>query len=138
MSTAIYFRICLVGPALYQSEKAIIKKVTLPFIVLFTIGCLFSLLLYNILYKYGKSIGVNPFFNISVFIPFIMQFLLVSGFSYQLPIIICTITQFKIVKPMFWRNNLRYVIIIIVIFAAAPMLLLYLLGMMFTKWQIQS
>jgi len=62
-----------------------------------------------------------------------MQFLLVSGFSYQLPIMICTITQFKIVKPMFWRNNLRYVIIIIVIFAAAPMLLLYLLGMMFTK-----
>jgi sec-independent protein translocase protein TatC len=31
-----------VGPALYQSEKAIIRKVTLPSIVLFTISCLFS------------------------------------------------------------------------------------------------
>jgi sec-independent protein translocase protein TatC len=63
------------------------------------------------------------------------------------------ITQFKLVKPIFWRNNLRYVIIIIVMFAAvitpdgsgitmlfvaAPMLLLYLLGMMITTWQIKS
>jgi sec-independent protein translocase protein TatC len=146
-----------VGPALYQSEKAIIKKVTLPSIILFTTG-LFSYFIVipytvDILYKYGESIGVNTFFNISEFIPFIMQFLLVFGFSYQLPIIMRAITQFKLVKPMFWRNNLRYVIIIIVMFApvitpdgsgitmlfvAAPMLLLYLLGMMITTWQIKS
>jgi sec-independent protein translocase protein TatC len=146
------------GQALYQSEKAIIKKVTLPSIVLFTIGSSFSYFIVipytvSFLYKYGESIGVNTFFNISEFIPFIMGFLLVFGFSYQLPIIMCAITQFKIVKPVFWRNNLRYVTIIIVIFAAvitpdgsgitlllvaAPMLLLYLIGMMFTKWQIKS
>jgi sec-independent protein translocase protein TatC len=43
--------------------------------------------------KYGKSIGANTFFNISEFIPFIIQFLLVFGFSYQFPIIMCVITQ---------------------------------------------
>jgi sec-independent protein translocase protein TatC len=147
-----------VGPALYQSEKAIIKKVTLPSIVLFTIGCLFSYFIVipyavDFLYKYGESIGVSTFFNISEFIPFIMQFLLVFGLSYQLPIVMYAITQFKIVKPMFWRDNLRHVIILVVIFAAVitpdgsgitmwfvagPMLLLYLVGMMFTKWQIRS
>ena len=147
-----------VGPGLYQSEKAIIKKVTLPSLVLFTIGCLFSYFIVipytvDFLYKYGESIGVNTFFNISEFIPFIMQFLLVFGLSYQLPIIMYAITQFKIVKPIFWRNNLRYVIIILVIFAAVitpdgsgitmwfvatPMLLLYFAGMMITKWQIKS
>jgi sec-independent protein translocase protein TatC len=82
-----------------------------------------------------------------------MQFLLVFGLSYQLPIVMYAITQFKIVKPMFWRDNLRHVIILVVIFAAVitpdgsgitmwfvagPMLLLYLVGMMFTKWQIRS
>jgi sec-independent protein translocase protein TatC len=46
-----------VGPALYQSEKAIIKKVTLP-------SCLFSYFIVipytvDFLYKYGESIGVN-------------------------------------------------------------------------------
>ena len=87
-----------VGPVLYQSEKAIIKEVTLPSIVLFTIGCLFSYFvaipnIVDFLYKYGKSIGVNTFFNISEFIPFIIQFLLVFGFSYQFPIIMCVITQ---------------------------------------------
>ena len=93
-----------------------------------------------------------PFFNVSEFIPGKMQFLLICGLWYQLPIIMCAITQFKIVEPMFWRNNLRYIIIIIVIFAAVitpdgsgitmwfvagPMLLLYVVGMMFTKWQIK-
>jgi sec-independent protein translocase protein TatC len=92
-----------VGTALYQSEKTIIKKVTLPSIVLFTIGyTIYSRSLVQIWRYYSQqSIGVNTFFNISEFTPFIMQFLLVFGFSYQLPIIMCAITQFKIVKPMF-------------------------------------
>jgi len=50
LAIPIVVREIVVGPALYQSEKAIIKKVTLPSVVLFTIGCLFSLLLYHILY----------------------------------------------------------------------------------------
>jgi sec-independent protein translocase protein TatC len=93
--------------------------------------------------------GASTFFNVSEFIPFVMQFLLIFGLSYQLPIIMGATAQFKIVKPTFWRNNLRYAIIIVVIFAAvitpdgsgitmwfvaAPMLLLYLIGMMLTKW----
>ena len=66
-----------VWPALYQSEKAIIKKVTLP-------SCLFSYFIVipytvDFLHKYGESIGVNTFFNIYEFIPFIMQFLLIFG-----------------------------------------------------------
>jgi sec-independent protein translocase protein TatC len=147
-----------VGPALYQNERAIIKKITLPFIVLFTIGCLFSYFVVipytlGFLYKYGESIGVSTFFNISEFIPFVMQLLVVFGLSYQIPLIMWAITAFKIVEPKFWSNNLKYVIIIVVMFAAvitpdgsgitmwfvaAPMLLLYVAGMMFTKWQIKS
>jgi|SRR5262249_17866551 len=70
LAIPIVVREVVVGPALYQSEKAIIKKVTLPSIVLFTIGCLFSYFIVipytvDFLYKYGKSIGANPFFNIS-------------------------------------------------------------------------
>jgi sec-independent protein translocase protein TatC len=104
------------------------------------------------LYKYGESIGVSTFFNVSQFIPFVMQLLIAFGFSYQFPLIMWAFTLFNIVEPKFWRNNLRYVIIILVIFSAiitpdgsgitmwfvaGPMLLLYLLGMFFIEWKIK-
>ena len=146
-----------VGPALNQHEKAIIKKITTPAIGLFAIGCLFSYFFVipntlNFLYKYGESIGVSTFFNVSEFIPFVMQFLIAFGFSYQFPLIMWAITLFKIVEPTFWRSNLRYMIIIFVVFGAVitpdgsgitmwfvagPMLLLYVLGMLFIEWKIK-
>jgi sec-independent protein translocase protein TatC len=140
-------------PALYQSEKEILKKITLPSIGLFTIGCIFSYSIVipnvlNFLYKYGESIGVSTFFNISDFVPFVLQLLVVFGVCYQLPLIMWAITAFKMVEPDFWRNNLRYVIIVLIVFAAlitpdgsgitmwfvaGPMLLLYVVGMVFTE-----
>ncbi|MFY9795211.1 MAG: twin-arginine translocase subunit TatC [Candidatus Nitrosopolaris sp.] len=66
-----------------------------------------SLITMGGVYKYGESMGVNTFFNISEFIPFIMQFLLVFGFSYQLPIIMCAITQFKIVGIQYTHRILH-------------------------------
>jgi sec-independent protein translocase protein TatC len=146
-----------VKPALYQHEKAIIKKTTTAAIGLFALGCLFSYFVVipntlNFLYKYGENIGVITFFNVSEFIPFVMQFLIAFGISYQFPLIMWAITLFKIVEPNFWRNNLRYAIIILVIFGAiitpdgsgitmwflaVPMLLLYVLGMLFIEWKIK-
>jgi sec-independent protein translocase protein TatC len=146
-----------VGPALYQHEKVIIKKIMIPAVGLFAIGCLFSYFVVipytlGFLYKYGESIGVSTFFNVSEFIPFVMQLLIAFGFSYQFPLIMWAFTLFNIVEPKFWRNNLRYVIIILVIFSAiitpdgsgitmwfvaGPMLLLYLLGMFFIEWKIK-
>jgi sec-independent protein translocase protein TatC len=158
MQTHLEFRIVLTGSILVVLTLGTVTTIVMVQSVSAATPALFSYFIVipytvDILYKYGESIGVNTFFNISEFIPFIMQFLLVFGFSYQLPIIMRAITQFKLVKPIFWRNNLRYVIIIIVMFAAvitpdgsgitmlfvaAPMLLLYLLGMMITTWQIKS
>jgi sec-independent protein translocase protein TatC len=158
MQTHLEFRIVLTGSILVVLTLGTVTTIVMVQSVSAATPALFSYFIVipytvDILYKYGESIGVNTFFNISEFIPFIMQFLLVFGFSYQLPIIMRAITQFKLVKPIFWRNNPRYVIIIIVMFAAvitpdgsgitmlfvaAPMLLLYLLGMMITTWQIKS
>jgi sec-independent protein translocase protein TatC len=140
-----------VGPGLYQHEKAIIKKFTASAIGLFAIGCLFSYFVVvpnvlNFLYKCGQSIGIITFFDIGKFIPFVMQLLIIFGFSYQLPIIMWATTVSGIVEYSFWRHKLKYAVIIIAIFgaiitpdggsgvtiwfAAGPMLLLYMLGML--------
>ncbi|HVD08815.1 MAG TPA: twin-arginine translocase subunit TatC, partial [Nitrososphaeraceae archaeon] len=122
------------------------------------IGCLFSYFLVipyvlDFLYRYGETIGISTFFDISEFVPFIMQFMIAFGLSYQLPIIMWAATVSGIVESSFWRNNIRYVIIILVIFGAiitpdgsgvsmwfvtGPMLLLYILGILFIERKFQS
>jgi sec-independent protein translocase protein TatC len=87
--------------------------------------------------------NIATFLDISQFVPFVLQFLIALGVSYQLPLLMWAITISGIVRPRFWRNNLRYVIIILAIFGAfvtpdgsgitmwfvaGPMILLYLVG----------
>jgi sec-independent protein translocase protein TatC len=140
--------IAFIGPALYFQEKKIIKNIIFPSIILFTAGCFFSyyvVIPYTIefLYKYGQSMGIASFFDITQFISFVMHMLILFGFSYQLPLLMWALTKIKIVKPPFWRNNFRYAIIILVIlgafitpdgsgvtmwFVVGPLMLLYVVG----------
>jgi sec-independent protein translocase protein TatC len=137
-----------IGPGLYQKEEVIIKKIVVPSVVLFILGCLFSYFIViphtiEFLYKYGESIGVVTFFDISEFISFIMQFLITFGFSYQLPLLMWAITISGVVNTTFWKHNIRYFIIIIIIFSAiitpdgsgitmwfvaGPMIFIYIIG----------
>jgi sec-independent protein translocase protein TatC len=150
VSLPIMFRemLAFVAPALHSQEMRIIKNITFPAMILFVAGCFFSycfVLPYTIefLYKYGQSMEVASFFEITQFISFSMMLLLIFGFSYQFPLLIWVLTKTKVVKPRFWRKNMRYIIIILVLFGAfitpdgsgvtmwfviGPMLLLYIIG----------
>lgn len=115
--------VIFLAPGLYQHEKRDLTKITLPSKGFFTIGCIFSYIVVipNTLYfldKYGESIGVSTCFNISDFVPVVLQLLAVFGVCYQLPLIMWAIAAFKMVEPDFWRNNLKNVIIILIVFAA--------------------
>ena len=147
-----------IGPGLYQHEKTTVKKFTASAIVLFATGCLFSYFvvipyILNFLYRYGQAIDVSTFFDIGEFVPFIMQLLIIFGFSYQLPIVMWAATVSGMVGHGFWRHNLRYTIIIITIFGAfitpdgrgvtmwfvaGPMLVLYVLGMLILEMKIHA
>jgi len=146
-----------IEPGLYQHEKAIARKFTAAATGLFVIGCLFSYYVVipyvDFLYRYGQSIDIITFFDIGIFVPFIMQFLIISGLSYQLPIVRWIFTISGIVEYKFWRKKLKYAVIMIIIFsavispdgsgvtmwfAAGPMLLLYVLGMLIIEKKIKS
>ncbi len=150
VSMPIMYReiIAFVGPALHFHERRVIKNIAFPSIFLFVAGCFFSyyiVLPYTIefLYRYGQAMDVESFFEITQFISFSMLILLVFGLSYQFPLLVWVLTKTKVVKPRFWRNNIRYFVIILVIFGAVitpdgsgvtmwfvigPMLLLYVIG----------
>ena len=141
--------VAFIGPALYFQEKKIIKNIILPSIILFVAGCFFSYAIVipdtiEFLYKYGESIGVVSFFDITQFILFVMNMLILFGFSYQLPLLMWALTKIKIVNYRFWRNNFRYAIIILVIlgafitpdgsgvtmwFVVGPLTFLYVIGL---------
>ena len=147
-----------ISPGLYPREKAFVKKFMAYALGLFVVGCLFSYFVVipstlNILYKYGQSIGISTFFDIGEFIPFVMQFLIIFGLSYELPIIMWALTVSGIVNYTFWRSKFRYAIALSTIFGAfitpdgsgvsmwfvsGPMIVLYSIGMLIVESKLNG
>jgi sec-independent protein translocase protein TatC len=146
-----------IAPALYYHEKAAIRKIIITSSSFFLVGCLFSYFLVipyvlDFLYKYGQSIGASTFFDISEFVPFVLEFFIAFGLSYQFPLIMWGVTVSGMVDPLFWRNNLRYFIIIAAAFGAivtpdgsgitmwfiaGPLILIYVLTILFIEKKIK-
>ncbi len=147
-----------IAPALYANEKETIKKITIPAVALFAAGCIFAYfvaipIILKFLYQFGGSLGLQTFLNITDFVTFVMQFLVVFGISYELPVIMWAATASGMVEPKFWRSNIRWAIFIMAIFGAVvtsdgsgvsmwfiagPMILLYAIGMVFIETKFKK
>ena len=140
-------------PALSTKTTTAIYKITLPILLLFIMGIVFSYLLVipftlSFLYRYGESLGAETFVTVSDFMSFVLQFMLGFGLAFQLPVIMYGFSLTGLVDSTFWSKNLRYAIVIIAIFGALitpdgsgitmwfvsiPMIVLYLLGIMIIR-----
>ena len=140
-------------PALSTKTTTAIYKITLPILLLFIMGIVFSYLLVipftlSFLYRYGESLGAATFVTVSDFMTFVLQFMLGFGLAFQLPVIMYGFSLTGLVDSTFWSKNLRYAIVIIAIFGAVitpdgsgitmwfvsiPMIVLYLLGIMIIR-----
>ena len=140
-------------PALSTKTTTAIYKITLPILLLFIMGIVFSYLLVipftlSFLYKYGESLGAETFVTVSDFMTFVLQFMLGFGLAFQLPVIMYGFSLTGMVDSTFWSKNLRYAIVIIAIFGALitpdgsgitmwfvsiPMIVLYVLGIMIIR-----
>ena len=140
-------------PALSTRTTTAIYKITLPILLLFIMGIVFSYLLVipftlSFLYRYGESLGAATFVTVSDFMTFVLQFMLGFGLAFQLPVIMYGFSLTGLVDSTFWSKNLRYAIVIIAIFGALitpdgsgitmwfvsiPMIVLYVLGIMIIR-----
>lgn len=138
-----------IKPALKENEVHVSRSISLPALVLFISGCVFSYYwvipyILEFLYRYGESAGLVTFLNIMDFVTFVLQFLLAFGISFQLPLVMYAISMSGMIETNFWRKNIRYAIVAIVIFGAVitpdgsgvtmwfiagPMIALYAAGM---------
>lgn len=149
MPVIIHELVKFIKPALKEKEIKISRNISIPALVLFIAGCVFSYFyvipyILDFLYRYGESAGLVTFLNVIDFITFVLQFLLAFGISFQLPLVMYAVSSAGIVDAKFWRNNIRYAIVAIVIFGAlitpdgsgvtmwfiaGPMIGLYVAGM---------
>lgn len=140
-------------PALSTKTTTTIYKITLPILLLFIMGIVFSYLLVipftlSFLYKYGESLGAETFVTVSDFMTFVLQFMLGFGLAFQLPVIMYGLSLTGLVDSTFWSKNLRYAIVILAIFGALitpdgsgitmwfvsiPMIVLYLMGIVIIR-----
>jgi len=147
-----------IGPALYNNEREIIKRIALPAVALFASGCIFSYFvitpfILDFLYRYGEALGIQTFLSISEFINFVMQFILAFGLSFLLPIVMWFMSSSEVVDKYYWRRNIRYAIVLIALFGAIitpdgsgitmwfvslPLIALYAIGMVIVEVKLQK
>lgn len=123
-------------------------------VLLFIMGCIFSYTIVipytlEFLYKYGQVIEITSFFEITSFVVFTLNMLVIFGFSFQIPLVMWAITKSGLVSQIFWIKNIGYIAIFLIIlgalltpdgsgitmwFITIPLLLLYAAGLAAIKF----
>jgi len=153
MPAIVYEVWAFVAPALYEHEKKVIVKLTLPVVVLFLIGCVFGYFLlvpfaFEFLYMYASSIGIITYITINDFIMFIALLCIAMGITFEVPTIMWGLSKVGLVKPETYKRYFRYFVVFSIVygawitpdgsgitmwFVAVPMIVLYILGYYFAK-----
>ncbi|MEM4736399.1 MAG: twin-arginine translocase subunit TatC [Nitrososphaeria archaeon] len=153
MPVIVYEVWAFVAPALYEHEKRIIVKLTLPVTILFIVGCIFGYFFlvpfaFEFLYLYASSIGIITYITINDFIMFIALLCIAMGITFEVPAVMWGLTKLGIVNPDSWKKYFWYFVVFSIIygafitpdgsgitmwFVAIPMIVLYVLGYYFSK-----
>lgn len=153
MPVIVYEVWAYIAPALYEHEKRVIVKLTLPVTILFAIGCVFGYLFlvpfaFEFLYLYASSIGIITYITINDFIMFIALLCIAMGITFEVPAVMWGLSRLGLVDPESWKKYFRYFVVFSIIygafitpdgsgitmwFVAIPMILLYILGYYFSK-----
>lgn len=145
--------LAFLNPALLYHERKIVKQTILPAVTLFILGCWFAysvVIPYTLefLYKYGQAMNVLSYFDVTSFVMFVLNFVVVFGLSFELPLIMWATAKLNLVTISFWKQNVKYVIILIVVlgafitpdgsgitmwFISGPLIILYVTGLIVLK-----
>jgi len=112
-----------ISPGLYENEKRLIRKIMIPTMALFIVGCVFGFTFVvpfsmNFLYGYAVSIQAQTFIALDELISFVLLFVLAFGVSFELPVIMWVLSTVGLIRPEFWKDNWRYAVVVITIFGA--------------------
>lgn len=134
-------------PALHERERAIIRHLMAPVLLLFLLGATFAYtyvlpFLLRTLYGYGDALGAQPLLQVSELIGFTVGITLVMGAAFQTPVVMYGLTRAGLVAAQTWAKSWRHALVAIMIVSAlvtdptvlsqiivaAPLALLYAAG----------
>ncbi|MFQ5455055.1 MAG: twin-arginine translocase subunit TatC [Nitrospirota bacterium] len=119
----IFYHIwAFISPALFKKERRLIFFFTLSSIILFLLGVTFfwfALLpiVLNFLLSY-QTVSLRPMISLGLYIDFIVRFILIFGFIFELPLFITIISSAGIVNPHILSRFRKYFILIAFVFSA--------------------
>ena len=102
-----------IGPALKANEKAALRQVLIPAILLFIFGAFIGLYyvapdVFTILYYYDSGLGAQPTMSITSFVSFFLIYVLTFGMAFETPIVMIGVTRAGLVPSDYWFKNWRY------------------------------
>lgn len=153
MPVIVYEISMFLGPALKKSEKVLLKAILLPSSLLFLAGTLMGLLwiapvLFSIFNSFDVGLSAQPTMSLMNFISFLIIYIVLFGFSFEVPVFMYGLTRAGMVPAATWSKNWRYAVVGSLFFGlifspgvtgftevlmALPMIALYFGGMYFTK-----
>ncbi len=123
MPWIVYQLAKFVAPGLYEREKRIILKITVPGTLLFVGGVLVAQLVilpfaFDFLYGIGVNMGLAPLVGPEQFFDIVLLFFVGMGLAFQTPVIMWGLGALGIIGPDFWKRNWRYATIAFFLFGA--------------------
>jgi sec-independent protein translocase protein TatC len=141
------------SPALKEKEKRLVVRFSIPALLLFISGCLFSYFLitpftFAFLYEFGSAMGIQKMLVVTEFVSFLIIMILGFGLIFELPVLMFALTRIGIVTPDFWKRHWRISLLAMIIVAGVitpdttgitqiivviPMAILYGIGYLISK-----
>lgn len=112
-----------ISPALYRHEKDLARRVIFPAMVLFLLGmmfCYFFVLPYTFefLFQYTDVMGVKKTVAVTEFVDFVVIFMLVFGFIFDIPVFMAALTWAGVVRAATWKGGWRWALVAAVVVGA--------------------
>jgi len=111
-----------IAPGLYEHEKKLIRKYLMPATALFIAGAAFAYfllipLMMLFVYRLDLDLGVEPTLSLKSFVSTVVNLMIAVGGSFELPIVMVSLTQLGLVKAKTWRENWRWGVLVSFIIA---------------------
>jgi sec-independent protein translocase protein TatC len=112
------------APGLYKKERRILLPYLFASVLLFILGAVFAYQFMPIAWEFflsfetSTTIPIKFEAKVSEYLAFIMQLIIAFGLSFQMPILLCVLTEVGIITPDFLKKGRKFAIVIIFIIAA--------------------
>lgn len=113
---------CFISPGLYKQERKLFIYFWFMGLILFLLGACFAYfvvfpIIFSVLMNFGSGVD-QPFITIKNYLSFIIRFILILGFVFEMPLILVFLCRGGIISSGFLKKYRRQAVLILSILSA--------------------